>query len=372
MLEPPVLNTAMKQIYINGRFLTQKVTGVQRYAAEMVAALDKLLPGIAPDLAVSLLVPRGFLKNTLSLSNIKIVRVGRLSGHLWEQSELPLYLKTHKSDLLLCLANTGPLSIKKQVLVLHDVAFLRNPAWFSRSFAAFYRTVIPLVAKKCRRVLTDSSFSKSEILNFIPISPDKVGVIPGGVTKFAQASPQDTAYGKPGEYILAVSSLDPRKNFARLIEAFHKAAVPGMKLVIAGPRNKNFSAAGTEENAKADPAVVFTGHLSDKELASLYRGALFFVYPSLYEGFGLPPLEAMSCGCPVLVSDAASLPEVCGDAAFYVDPYSVDNIAAGITRLYKDAVLRSELVKKGKEQAGKFSWEKAARELAAVIMDETK
>jgi glycosyltransferase involved in cell wall biosynthesis len=167
--------------------------------------------------------------------------------------------------------------------------------------------------------------------------------------------------------VLAVSSLDPRKNFARLIKAFRQAKLKDVKLIVAGGQSSVFSDPGIRGILNNADNIVLTGYLQDTELANLYRHALCLVYPSLYEGFGLPVLEAMVCGCPVVVSRIASLPEVCGDAAYYVEPYDIDSITDGICKVATDEQLRRTLIRKGSERVAMFSWKASAKQLLEVI-----
>jgi glycosyltransferase involved in cell wall biosynthesis len=168
-------------------------------------------------------------------------------------------------------------------------------------------------------------------------------------------------------YIFTVASRDPRKNISRLIEAWRRIApeIKGKReLLIAGGESRSFT---SEDFHNLPNDVSFTGYIKDDALRSLYSGADVFIFPSLYEGFGLPPLEAMACGCPVIVSNTTSMPEVCGEAARYIDPFSVGSIVDGLTELLSDRHLRDELVRKGLERAKQFTWQRSAREHIKVF-----
>jgi len=349
------------EIYVNSRFLTQKITGVQRYAIEISKQLKQLYPGI------DFVAPRNIIYTNLAKElNVKII--GKHTGHLWEQYDLPKYLKKEGNPLLLNLANTAPLSYKNQLVTIHDLAFLRNPLWFSKKFYYYYKFLIPRIARKSLKVVTVSEFSKKEIVDLINIDGEEIRVIYNAVSaKFMERSKKSTS-SEYGKYILAVSSLDPRKNFMNLVLAFNRLKLQDTKLIVVGARHRVFADAGIEEVAGYCDNIVFIDDVIDDELlVGLYKNAVCFVYPSLYEGFGLPPLEAMACGCPTVVSNADSLPEVCGDAAYYVYPHDVDSIADGMHKVLTNDDLRQSLVKKGFERVALFSWERSAWEFLRVF-----
>lgn len=357
------------KIYINGRFLTQSVTGVQRYALEVVKALDTLLEkgiidGNRHDFCI--ITPQNII-NEFHLKHIKVKKIGKLSGHLWEQIELPLYVK---KDMLVNLCNAGPFLKKNQVSVIHDAAVFANSENFSFLFRSWYKFLLKSQGGFSKRIVTVSKFSKSELINYLRINEEKVQVIYEGKEHFT-IQEEDPAFitrnnidKKP--YVLAVSSLNPNKNFGAIVKAMKYLESSEFNIVIAGGTDpKVFSQNGIElpEN------VIHLGYVSDAELKTLYKNAFCFIYPSFYEGFGLPPLEAMSVGCPIIISNRASLPEVGGEAALYCDPEKPEDIAEQIQKLTSDITLRSELVQKGLNQAGKFSWENCSRELFDLVID---
>ena len=255
--------------------------------------------------------------------------------------------------MLLNLCNMAPLLYRKNVITIHDVSPLRNPSWFSFAFRTYYKWMLPAIARKTLRVLTDSTFSKHEISELLHVPPQQIDVVQLAVpTNIAKLLDNKTE-NENGKYILAVSSIDPRKNFAGLVRAFLKSQLPDVKLILAGGQDRIFSDTGLKDDIRNADNIVFRGYLTDSDLVALYQHALCLVYPSLYEGFGLPPLEAMACGCPVVVSKIASLPEVCGDAALYVDPHDVESIARGMAEVVNKKQLRNDLIEKGKKRAPK-------------------
>ena len=288
---------------------------------------------------------------------------------------LPYY---SKGKLLFSPANTGPLSVAKQVVTIHDLSVIDRPEGFNPSFRAFYRFLLPRLARRVRAVITVSAFTRERLIEWAKILPSRVYVIPNGVDR--RFSPQQidsieklrNALQIPSPYyILSLGSIEPRKNLPRLFAAWERIRreVPDeVWLVVAGGKGKSsvFKDVGIQ---RLPPRVHLTGRVADELLPTLYSGALAFVYPSLYEGFGLPPLEAMACGTPVLTSNVTSLPEVVGDAGLLVDPYNVEAIAHGIRRLVEDSALREELKRKGLERAKQFTWERTA-ELTWAVLEE--
>ncbi|ASA97020.1 glycosyltransferase family 4 protein [Anoxybacillus flavithermus] len=356
----------MKKVIINGRFLTQRITGVQRFALEFVKALDKLIEMDDGGLKFEFVIvtPRDVV-NDIKLKNIRIITVGKLKGHLWEQLELPFY---SRGGLLVNLCNTGPLLKGEQIVTIHDVAVYSKPEGFTKMFVYWYKFLFQVLSIVARRIITVSKFSKRELAHYCRIKQNKISVVSEGWQHIRQIDADVNVFRKhdisPKQYILAVSSLNPNKNFQGIVKAIECLGDVGTNIIIAGGTNpKVFSSS----NSSLPNNVKYIGYVTDEELKALYEGAMGFIYPSFYEGFGLPPLEAMACGCPVIVSNAASLPEVCGDAALYVNPYSPEDIAEKIKLLLSDDKLREELRRKGLERAKMFSWEKCAKETLKVI-----
>lgn len=350
---------SLSPVVVNARFLTQPITGVQRFAVEICLRLKELLP------KTIFLAPANVLHTDLA-TQLGVTKLGRLTGHLWEQIELPLYLSKCGYPLLLNLCNTAPLIYKRKIVCIHDLAFLINPSWFSPTFATFYRFLIPKVARSSQKLLTVSEFSKSTITELLGIPTHNIEVIYNAVSESTFSS-NEFGENKYGRYVLAVGSLDPRKNLRTLIKAFIRLQEPSLKLVIAGASSKIFKDEAFEKLIGNNPSVVFTGYLTDKELRTAYKHAKLFIYPSLFEGFGLPPLEAMCCGCATIVSHSSSLPEVCGDASFYIDPLDEQGIAEGIRRLLHCEEERLTLIEAGNKQCKMFNWDSSSQKLAHLL-----
>jgi glycosyltransferase involved in cell wall biosynthesis len=340
------------QVLINLRSQSAGLRGVQRYTAEVFGRLADRVATVAPRRPMN-----------------------GVRGHLWEQTVLPSRIG---GALLWSPANTGPLRVANQVLTIHDLGSLDHPEWYSSMFATWYRWLTPELLKRVRRVITISRYSQERLLALAPIEQSKVAVVYGGVGDSFHPRPADESArvrSKLGirspHYLLSLSALEPRKNIRRVLAAWSScvARLPDdIWLVVAGasaPRNV-FS---SFEMGELPPRVHFAGFVADADLPALYSGALALVYVSLYEGFGLPALEAMACGTVPIVSDNTSLPEVVGDGGIYVDPFDPDQIAAAIERVVDDSALRAALRARAGQQSRRFSWTRAAAQTWTVLRE---
>ncbi|PRY94374.1 glycosyltransferase involved in cell wall biosynthesis [Marinilabilia salmonicolor] len=341
---------------INGRFLSQKVTGVQRFAIELTKRLKEVEKNII------VLAPKNIIQQELAIElGVKII--GRNVGHLWEQLDLPFYLRKNGNPLLVNFCNTAPLLYPNSIVTIHDLAFLENPGWFSRKFYLGYRFLIPLIARKSKRIFTVSEFSKSEIYKKLKVDKP-VDVIYNGVEHITTLNKSEEVY--PNQpYILFVGSLDPRKNMGKLIEAM-KFIRQGVVLKIVGGNNGLFSQLYSD--IKLSDRVHFLGYVSDAELSTLYQSAVCFVYPSLYEGFGIPPLEAQVSGTPVVASNIRVFNEVLGDSALYFDPQNSKDIASTICKLLALNISeRNQLIEKGYNNIKRFNWQNSANRVIEKV-----
>jgi glycosyltransferase involved in cell wall biosynthesis len=346
-------------LVINARFLSQKISGVQRYAIELSKKLKIIAPGI------NFVAPRNIIHHALA-EELEAERYGVLTGHLWEQIELLKYLKLNHDPLLLNFSGLSPLFYRNKITTIYDLAFLRHPEWFSYKYYYFYKTLLPWSIKHSIALVTISNFSKKEINEVLHVPMDKIHVAYCSIPEiFGKVSNEHTAEKR---YVLTVSSIDPRKNINNLILAFNRLNINNLELIIIGSENNVFKKQDYKKLIQANNNIHFTGYLSDDELIRLYKNAILFIYPSFYEGFGIPPLEAMALGCPAIVSKTTSLPEVFGNAAYYIDPYDINDIANAIMEVSRNMNLRSDLISKGYERVKLFSWEKSASKIMELII----
>ncbi|MFT2008811.1 glycosyltransferase family 4 protein [Pontibacter sp. 13R65] len=292
---------------------------------------------------------------------------GKLEGHLWEQLELPFL---SGDGYLLNLCNVAPLLKRDQAVMIHDTAVYAWPKAYSFIFRIWYKMNYMFTSCLADMLLTVSEFSKSELIKYVNTIPSKVHVTyPASVFKIDPTSKRNReGVGIGGApYVLAVSSLSPHKNLKAVIKALHLLPFPDIRLFVVGGK---FSQVFNNPDLESEDQqhVNFLGYVTDEQLAELYQKALCFVYPSYYEGFGLPPLEAMACGCPVVVSDRASLPEVCGEAALYCDPDKPESISSAIQKLYLNPDLVHTLVNRGYEQVCKFSFDSTASRILQLVL----
>lgn len=353
-------------IYINGRFLLQEQTGVNRFAYELCKALKK------SGTIFILLCPHGEIKECYDITGFSIKHCGWGKSHVWEQLFLPFFfLKIGGNNLLINFTGIGPIVLKNKIMTIHDLAFMVNPKWYSSSYIFLYKTLTPLSAATSLKILTVSEFSKNEIIRLLNIKKEKIVVIYNAVSSsFMKPDAQQENLPVKEKYILAVSSIDPRKNFAALLKAFSMLEDTDIKLYIIGGQNRIYSTSVEQLSANILPEKIkWLGRVTDTELKHYYYHALCFVYPSLYEGFGIPPLEAMAMGVPVIVSDIPPIKEVCGDVALYINPLDPKDIARKITLLINSKELQSELRAKGHSRYQKFDWNQSAQILSVTIAE---
>lgn len=299
-------------------------------------------------------------------------KLGAALRFLWNQSVYTFSAR----EFDLCYSPTHHCSLFiPQIITIHDLIGLNFPEQHKLQYY-YYNTFLPTAVKKAKRIITVSQATKADIVKFMGCSQEKIQVIANGYDagmyhrKHNAADYVRRTYHLEG-YVLTVGATYPHKNLERLIESY--AMLPqrlkdDYKLVVVGGINeygRRLQAFAAEKGVAEH--LVFTGYLPAEELPHLYSAAHVMVYPSLYEGFGLPPIEAMACGCPVVVSNTSSLPEVGGDAAYYVDPYDATSIARGLEEVMTCSELRERLVPLGLERARLFSWEASARKLLSAI-----
>ena len=318
-------------VVINGRFLARRLTGVERYGREIL----------------------GYFENRVRLESTR--RQG-FRGHAWEQFILPA--KLSPKSVLWSPANTGPLVVRNQALTIHDLSPLEHPEWFRAGFAAWYRLFLPILAKRVKKIFTPSAYISQKVMQRFRIR--NVTVTPNGVDRsIFHPGARQTKFDFPEEYALFVGSLEPRKNLPALLRAWNNIRdhVGERWLAIVGSNGTVFRTLALPEQMEN---VRFLGYVDDATLAGLYAGAAAFILPSTDEGFGLPALEAMASGAPVIVSDGGALPEVIGEAGLIFCLSNPDELENALIECLNNPGLRCELKEKGLRRAAEFSWQTTA------------
>jgi glycosyltransferase involved in cell wall biosynthesis len=329
--------------------------------------IKALLPGICQNFKTNLLTDEPELLENYTGN----FQVARLPAPFYSIAEQIKYLSIPATDILFTPHYNIPLlpvRSKKRVVTIHDVYHLAHYRQLTRSQKLYAKILINMAVRLSDAVITVSEFSKKEIIKYTGCKGEKITVIHNGVKQLAASKSENEIrlrYNLPEKYILFVGNVKPHKNLRILLEAYKllEADIRAeYKIVIAGKKD-GFITNDTNlfQLIDATPEltnnITFTGFVNVDDMDTLYSGASLFVFPSLYEGFGLPPLEAMLNNCPVIVSNAASLPEICGDAVLYFNPYHPKDLADKILCLLKDADLRQSLIKKGKQHIKKYTWE---------------
>lgn len=352
-----------RTICVNGRFLSRPVTGVERYAREMLGALDKLLTAGVPEaFPVTVLAPRNVI-NPPAWKTLRIRTVGQLTGHAWEQFELPLYAR---HGLLFTPSGGAPVLHPHNVVMVHDAAPFRASGTYTAAYRNYYKTLLRLLAHTTHHIVTNSQFSRQELIRFLHIPEHKISYSWLSGEHILRYELNEAVLSKyqlsPQKYVLAVGSRSPNKNLHGLVQAFSRLTTSGVCLAVAGGSNSSVF-------ARSDAfvgGVRELGFVADDELRTLYHYAACFVFPSFYEGFGLPPLEALTCGTPVVVSRTAALPEVFGDAVTYCDPHSPDDIARKLSQVLLD---RGPSREAAMSYAARFTWEACARRTWSILVN---
>lgn len=372
------------RIGINVRHIQSRPTGVAKYMLNSILNLKKLdynnnqyLLFFGSDKPV----PEVILDAGFDYDVSKIPTNNQIFKFLWAQLYLPHAIKAHKIDLFHEFSLISPVIKKcRTVLTVYDLAHLYLPECYTYMTRLYLNSLLSRSIKQADSIIAISESSKRDIMEHFKIAPEKIKVVYAGIDEIFR--PIDDmeelerikkVYRIKGDFILTVSLISPRKNLIRLIEAF-KALRDQKKidsqLVIVGRKAwlyedvfREVASSGLEED------VIFCGHIPREHLLCLYNAATLFAYPSLYEGFGLPILEAMACATPVMASNVSSMPEVCGEAALLVDPYDIEELASAIADIVSKPHLRQTLIKRGLEQVSKFSWKKTAEETLAVYAE---
>ena len=364
----------------------QQGAGIGRYARQLISALVEL----DAENKYALLVGGGGVRDAAfqiepltRRANVRSVLLP-VSDHtlsiLWHRLHLPLWVELscgpldlfHSPDFTL-----PPVLRARTILTVHDLSFIRVPECAEPRLRAYLLQAVPASVRRADVVLADSECTRADLIELLGADPGRVEVVYAGVGQHFYRITDDgllravrARYNLPERFILGLGTLQPRKNFERLVKAYAMAQGQidnEIKLVIAGGSGWMYDGIfGSVEELGLQEAVCFPGYVADDDLPALYSLADLFVFPSLYEGFGMPPLEAMACQTPVVTSNTSSLPEVVGDAALLVDPLDVAALTEAMRQVLTDGVLREGMIQRGVEQARRFTWTQAASKLLDV------
>ncbi len=355
----------MTKLLLNARFLTRPPSGVDRVATELMSALDRhgLPPPFEEWHAVK---PKGQAYKGSHEAPQILQRLtqshGPFKGHLWEQLTLP---RTAPDDWLLSLCNSGPVMRSKHIVMMHDAQVFRVPESYGRAYRFWHRRLQPLLGQRAAMILTVSQHSKNELVEFGIAPAQKIRVVPNGADHILRHKADLTVLTRNGlssnGFFLAIGSAAPHKNIPMLVQAAATRPDTTKPLVVVGSGQSGvFSSQGT--NALENTLLI--GRVTDGELRALYENATALLFPSLTEGFGLPPLEAMLCGCPVIAANAGAVPENCGDAVMFLDPLNVAQWSSAMDGLSDDPDMRGRLAGLGQKHAAAFTWANAASVLS--------
>ena len=362
-------------IWINGRFLSRPVSGVERVASETLRALVRTLgssegsldiAGVRYDLkfAAPAATDQSIVRRRALDIGLEVVFCGRRTGHLWEQFELPLFVGR---DWLVNLCNTAPALKGRQVVFIHDAGVWAIPHCYTPTFRRWYRALFRLLSWRGVGLMTNSAFSASELAKYLRSSAARIHIASLGTDHMnCGVLPHDALVRltlPDAPFLLAVSSQNPNKNFALIEKALALLGdIAPVCVVVGQMRTDVFS-----NHDGPSSALHYCGYVSDDELKALIDRAVCLLYPSFYEGFGLPPLEAMARGCPVISSNTSALPETCGDAALYCDPTDPAALARAIRVMVDEPAYREQMVERGRSRASEYRWETTATVLRYAI-----
>ncbi|MBX9663162.1 glycosyltransferase family 1 protein [Novosphingobium sp.] len=352
----------MRRVVFNGKFRAGGLNGVHRVAARLICEVDDLLASApAPDdPPCALIVPKGCADGP-PLAAIQLIEDDRPASQPWEQLRLP---KLAAGGLLVNLANLAPVAHRPKLTMLHDAQFLRADSSYPWRQRMGYRLLTPLMARSSARVLTVSAFSAGELARGGVTGRVEAKVLHNGADHILEARADPAALARlglaPRSYALMFGSPKAYKNNAVVFSAFAGGALAPLRLVVVGPPRAALEAAGLTP----PPDALFAGPCDDAVLRALYEGAEALLFPSRTEGFGLPPVEAMLCGCPVIAAPCGAVPEICGDAALYADP---DDPAAWRAAL--SDLPRSAFIAAGHARAARYTWARAGRDLLTALRE---
>lgn len=356
----------MQSVFFNGRFLSQPFTGVQRFAIETIAAFDRLAAANEEWANTTIIAPRGSVSSERPpIRRLQVIEYGKTHGNIWEQMELPI---ASRAGVLVNLGNTGPLLCgHRQIVVIHDMGAFDTPESYSTQFRTWYRLLQRRLAVSGAKLVTVSEFSRDRLVQHLNVRTDDVTVMYEGSDHILRISPDTRTLDRYGlaesRYVLVVGNTANHKNIEAVRSIAGVLDCRGIELAVVG----SVSSSIYKSSLNTASLGRFLGRVTDSELRALYDSALCLFFPSTYEGFGLPPVEAMACGCPVLASRGGSVQEVCNDAALYFNLEDGCSMARAIELLLDDKGLVCCLRELGMKRANKFRWDASVQVLADAI-----
>lgn len=355
----------MRRLAINGKFLGARPTGVHRVAEQLIHQLAKRKDELAElfPQAPCIIVPRTV--RSTNVPSFQVERGGLFHGQLWEQLDLP---RLGERDLLLNLCNLGPMASTAAITLIHDAQTFTTPESYSWAFANWYRQVLPVLGRRHARIAAVSHYSATQLVRFGIAGADRISVIPNGADHLLGYDARPEIKGKlqlsERTFVVALANLQVHKNIGLLLKAFSAPALGALTLVLVGAEDRaRFEAGGHV----IPPNVVFAGRVDDGELRALLEAALCVAFPSTTEGFGLPPLEGMTLGCPAILAPCGALPEVGGEATLYAAADDPHQWVEAICALADSHETWNRYSDAGRQRAALFTWDRAGEKLVEVI-----
>jgi glycosyltransferase involved in cell wall biosynthesis len=365
------------KIGINATILDEKPTGLGTFTINIIKELSILIND-KDSIIVYTSVPSifdGYPVTVKKVSSVVQPQNGKLGGlmrFLWSQFIFPLRLKKDKIDILYSTTHHGLIiNFTKQIITIHDILPLKYPYQYKLQYY-YFKFILPMLAKRSKKIITVSNNTKKDLVSYYHISDKMIDVIYNSFDKehFSKVSSNEYKE-KFGDYLLFVGASYPHKNLERAIKGFISSGIDSKyKLIVVGGRENYKNWVKQQFSKQQLKNVYFIDYVNYEKLPILYSNAKALIYPSLYEGFGIPPLEAMASGCPVIASNTSSIPEVCQDAAFYFNPEDISEISNAIRTVLNNDNLKEELIQKGFKRVNQFSWRESAKKLLEIILED--
>lgn len=344
-------------IAINGRFLTQELTGVQRFAYEVTCLLKKKYGD-----EVIIITPQCKISKTDTFQ-LETTQTGSFSGYIWEQLELPKFLKKNGSPLLINFCNMAPVYYNNKISTIHDITYEKYPDDYPFKMRFLYKKMIPYICRSSKHILTVSEFSKKEMVEQYKLKQENISVVYNAANPLFHYTYDENLSKK--KYILAFASTGQNKNSEMIFKTFEviRKSRQDIWLYVIG----NCHRINEYKKYIYDDHIVFLGRISDEDLIRYYSNACVFFYPSLYEGFGIPVIEAQACRCPVVASNVTTFPEILRNSAVLVAPDNLNEMVNRIQIIIDDDKVRAEIIRKGTENCKRFTWEYSCLKIIQIV-----